>query len=1208
MSRRLISTFLTLVLIFNLSVTNGVLYANENDNLNDQTSINQSQDFVEGFSDVDTDAYEIIDENPVEEQEEEQKNDSISPNNQIDDNDFIEEIDNNQLNEQEEAFEDIELEYDDIEEIDNYLEEPEEDIVDIEQEADTEQERDTLQTTNISGDDETIIEVVTEFESESQTEQSINQSIDEETTIETVTELESQTESQTEETNSQSNADETTIETESEIVSENNHKLISTNSEIEQELMLFTKTPIFGDEARVTYILDFDYYDQFLNDNVTDLPNIEKTTGTALEKLPDMDDIKKLGLPDGYKLKSWSKGTGENYGKTNYEFKKDGDFKNPSEGDPKKLYAVWDVLITYDDDGHGKLDKTSDWVQQNIDCHANLPVLTDIDGYTFKGWSEAKSSARQNTDKIYSKDDSANELKLNKPTILYAVWEEDTYDVILDVKDANATIDIGIYPNLTEPTGDLTEYTGSKKYSELYTLPTAKDIKRTGYSFIGWYLDTNGSGKPIINIVANQKPDNNTQFKYYAIWEPNSYAITYVLDGGSFNDDVKKTIKYNEDYNNIPIPIKKGYKFDAWYEDTEFTTKVTNITKETKAHNHILYAKWEENKYNIKYKISAGGSEFTNSNWIVDYSAPNSRYYTDETILPTADKIEVYESNGKNYLFKGWSLVDGDQNQIITKIPSNTDFDNNIELFAQWHNACEVTLKDYYPNKSDGNKDETIYVIQGSTLPLEYQNPTADGQKFDKWTKGDDVFNISNAINGDEVTLKANWFNEIVETYKIEFINSTTDAPSYITLPEVQYIVAGDKVKEPKSPTALGYSFSGWYMTNATEKYDFNKAPRGDLTLYARWELVDWKIKYELNYGKWSDNFNPTIEYNIINKKSVTLPKNNNNSNQLVKNHYEFKGWYKSINFSGNEVTSLEMESGDLKLYAKWELNTKSNKNTINFIPNGADGFMPTQYIFENEDNKLQENRFNKAGYNFVHWLSQDGKIYQNGQSIEYQENNNLILTAIWQQKPQDLYPSNNGYSGGNGYYGGGGSGGGGGGGVSYHPSKIVPETIYYNQIGNISLPNNTPPLMIGFNNTAKKQLNTLKTVSGVIDGKTSNWVVNNQTGKWQLFNKDGFKATNGFYQMNNVTQVGNFQKQTADTYYFDYLGQMVTGWIQTADNKWYYFEAAKTANEGKMITGWKQIDGDYYYFNYDGSMVVNGWTPDGRRVGTDGKLIKLNM
>ena len=129
-----------------------------------------------------------------------------------------------------------------------------------------------------------------------------------------------------------------------------------------------------------------------------------------------------------------------------------------------------------------------------------------------------------------------------------------------------------------------------------------------------------------------------------------------------------------------------------------------------------------------------------------------------------------------------------------------------------------------------------------------------------------------------------------------------------------------------------------------------------------------------------------------------------------------------------------------------------------------------------------------------------------------------------------------------------------------------------------------------------------------MIDGKTSNWVVNNQTGKWQLFNKDGFKATNGFYQMNNVTQVGNFQKQTADTYYFDYLGQMVTGWIQTADNKWYYFETAKTANEGKMITGWKQIDGDYYYFNYDGSMVVNGWTPDGRRVGTDGKLIKLNM
>lgn len=95
---------------------------------------------------------------------------------------------------------------------------------------------------------------------------------------------------------------------------------------------------------------------------------------------------------------------------------------------------------------------------------------------------------------------------------------------------------------------------------------------------------------------------------------------------------------------------------------------------------------------------------------------------------------------------------------------------------------------------------------------------------------------------------------------------------------------------------------------------------------------------------------------------------------------------------------------------------------------------------------------------------------------------------------------------------------------------------------------------------------------------------------------------------MNNVVRTGTYQRVKSDTYYFDSYGQMVTGWVQTADNNWYYFETQKTENEGKMITGWKQINGDYYYFRNDGSMVTNGLTPDGRIVGADGKLLKFNM
>ena len=49
------------------------------------------------------------------------------------------------------------------------------------------------------------------------------------------------------------------------------------------------------------------------------------------------------------------------------------------------------------------------------------------------------------------------------------------------------------------------------------------------------------------------------------------------------------------------------------------------------------------------------------------------------------------------------------------------------------------------------------------------------------------------------------------------------------------------------------------------------------------------------------------------------------------------------------------------------------------------------------------------------------------------------------------------------------------------------------------------------------------------------------------------------------------------------------TGW-RKIDGKWYWFDA-----RGYMVTGWKQVDGKWYYFNPGGSMET-GWLKDGGR------------
>ena len=86
-----------------------------------------------------------------------------------------------------------------------------------------------------------------------------------------------------------------------------------------------------------------------------------------------------------------------------------------------------------------------------------------------------------------------------------------------------------------------------------------------------------------------------------------------------------------------------------------------------------------------------------------------------------------------------------------------------------------------------------------------------------------------------------------------------------------------------------------------------------------------------------------------------------------------------------------------------------------------------------------------------------------------------------------------------------------------------------------------------------------------------------------------------------------------AVNYYFDTkeegtAGNMHTGWYQTSNGKWYFFNNVDSdAAQGKMLTGWQWIDGYCYYFESKsdseyGSMYTNRITPDGFKVDGEGR------
>ena len=75
--------------------------------------------------------------------------------------------------------------------------------------------------------------------------------------------------------------------------------------------------------------------------------------------------------------------------------------------------------------------------------------------------------------------------------------------------------------------------------------------------------------------------------------------------------------------------------------------------------------------------------------------------------------------------------------------------------------------------------------------------------------------------------------------------------------------------------------------------------------------------------------------------------------------------------------------------------------------------------------------------------------------------------------------------------------------------------------------------------------------------------------------------------------------------YYFDNAGIMQTGWLDWNDRRFYLYPVSD-GWMGRMLTGWQQIDGKWYFFESasgkdQGRMYRSERTPDGYYVGADG-------
>ena len=227
---------------------------------------------------------------------------------------------------------------------------------------------------------------------------------------------------------------------------------------------------------------------------------------------------------------------------------------------------------------------------------AAMPVITvpTKTGYTFGGYYTAANGGGT---KYYNADGtSAHNWNIAEATTLYAKWTANQYTVTFDRQGGNG---------------------GSTSATATYdaAMPAITVPTRTGYTFGGYYTETNGGGTQYYKADGTSAKSWNIAeaTKLYAKWTATDYAITYDLDGGSVATANPTTYNVETPTFTLNNPTKAGYTFIGWTGSNGSTSQTTvTITKGSSTKDLNYTANYEIARFtqgSLSYEWTGSGTE-----------------------------------------------------------------------------------------------------------------------------------------------------------------------------------------------------------------------------------------------------------------------------------------------------------------------------------------------------------------------------------------------------------------------------------------------------------------------------------------------------------------------------------------------------------------------------------------------------------------------
>jgi len=694
-------------------------------------------------------------------------------------------------------------------------------------------------------------------------------------------------------------------------------------------------------------------------------------------------------------------------------------------------WTPWKHTVTYNanagNDASVKGIPTSQSKTANVDITLSSDVPTR-NGYTFLGWNTQAdgNGTAYAAGATYTHDQDGGTVTL------YAQWTPWKHV---------------LHYNKNVPTSSTSQTVSNMPVDQTKTFGQFMTISnlvptRKGYTFAGWYTQSNGTGTkydPGSNYAADQ---NGGIVNLYAKWTPWTYNIKY--------DQNVKSTSSSKTVTDMPAaqtktqeidvtlssmtPKRNGYIFAGWSTSANGSVEYkpgSRFTKDLDSNGAsiTLYAVWTPWKYKVQYDKNVSADSPTGTTTVSNMPGDQTKTF-DEKLMISSNK-----PTRKGYNFAGWST--SANGNVVYQPGAEYKNDQNggtVTLYAKW-TAWKHTVT-YDKNVPANSKKTDVKNMPGNQTKIYDQNltlqsnvPTRIGYTFVKWTTNKDgtgtayqpgsQYSYNRDSDGGTVTLYAVWtpWKYTVRYDKNVPANSSSQTVSNMPADQTKTEEVNLTLSSNK-PSRNGYIFNGWqaqingkavdYQPGATLSYDPD-VKGSVITLKAKWTAWKHTIHYDKNVPASSKKTNvtnmPGDQVKVFDTALSIQP--------MVpkRTGYTFKGWSTTANgkaeYQPGNKYNHDQNDGTVTLYAvwtPWKYKVQYDKNVSADSSSQTVSNMPTdQTKTEEVVLTLSSNKPSRNGYIFNGWQAQiNGKAvdYQPGAKLSYdvddKDGSTIILKAQW--------------------------------------------------------------------------------------------------------------------------------------------------------------------------------------------------------------------